>query len=267
MICVVNSCSNFILKGQGSLVQGQSYELGPEQSPDSGGLCYRGDFDTVAGLRAGAFLRGSQLQLKVLDKFWGSDAGEMGRLLIRVMPEMDFTLNGGQDFKIIRQGFSLAWITLSDKGAAGAREDQSGPLIQEIVGTHLDLSLSRGFIIPDDFNLLKSLMVQLALTSGFDLIITTGGTGLGPRDITPEAAASVMDKRLPGFEQAMMAFSLTKTPHAMISRAAAGTLGWSVIINLPGSPKGVRENLQVVMPSLKHALKKLQGDKSDCAAG
>lgn len=163
-----------------------------------------------------------------------------------------------------REGFSLAWITLSDKGARGERFDASGPLIGETVATAMDLCLQRGIVIPDEPDTLKHVLVDFCLHQQFDLVLTTGGTGVGPRDITPEVTLSVLDKRLPGFEQAMMAASLEKTPHAVISRSVAGTIGYSLVINLPGSPKAVRENLLSVLPALKHTVEKLQGDVKDC---
>lgn len=163
-----------------------------------------------------------------------------------------------------REGFSLAWITLSDKGARGEREDVSGPVIRDTVAGTMNLCLKQGIIIPDEPDVLKHVLVDLCLQQQFDLVLTTGGTGVGPRDITPEVTLSVLDKRLPGFEQAMMAAALEKTPHAVISRAVAGTMGSSLIINLPGSPKAVRENLLSVLPALKHTVEKLQGDAKDC---
>jgi molybdenum cofactor synthesis domain-containing protein len=165
-----------------------------------------------------------------------------------------------------RTGVSLAFVTLSDKGAAGKRTDESGPLIADMLRQAGQASYVRGQIIPDDAGLLRALLTDLALFQGFDLIVTTGGTGLGPRDVTPEATAAVLDRRLPGFETAMLMASLAKTPHGAISRAMAGTLGASVIVNLPGSPKAVRENFAAVLPALRHALDKLHGDPADCAA-
>ncbi len=164
-----------------------------------------------------------------------------------------------------KDGLSLAWITLSDKGAAGERVDSSGPLIEKIARAGMDICLSRGAVLPDDCREIKSLLNSLALTEGFDLILTTGGTGVAPRDVTPEATGAVIEKRLYGFEQAMMNASLAKTPHGAISRAVAGTLGRSVIINMPGSPRAVSENLEAVLPALAHCIGKLQGDRSDCA--
>ncbi|WP_051564079.1 MogA/MoaB family molybdenum cofactor biosynthesis protein [Desulfovermiculus halophilus] len=166
--------------------------------------------------------------------------------------------------QIVKSGVSLAWVTLSDSGAAGKRNDSSGPRIPEMISKHLPLCLSRGFILRDDAGSLQSLLTHLALCEGFDLIVTTGGTGVAPRDITPEVTAGLVHKRLPGFEQAMMQASLAATPRAAISRAVAGILGSSLIINLPGSPKGVRENLAPLLPALDHTLDKIHGDPADC---
>jgi molybdenum cofactor synthesis domain-containing protein len=163
-----------------------------------------------------------------------------------------------------RRGRALAWITLSDKGFAGLREDESGPLIAEMVADKLPLCHAQGFLLPDEERSLRALFMELAFMQGYDLIIATGGTGLAPRDCSPEAALSVVERRLPGFEQAMMAASLQKTSTAAISRAVAGTLGGSILVCLPGSRKAVAENLAVILPALEHALDKLQGDAGDC---
>ncbi len=167
--------------------------------------------------------------------------------------------------EIRREGFSLAWITLSDKGSRGERVDTAGPLIAELIGHELSLNHSAGFILPDEEPQLRALLTDLALTQEYDLVVTSGCTGVALRDVTPEATLAVIEKRLPGMERAMTAISLEKTARAMISRAVAGTLGQTLIINLPGSPKAVRECLESILPALEHALKKLQGDPTDCA--
>ena len=176
---------------------------------------------------------------------------------------------GAQSWATTKCGHSLAWITLSDKGYVGHREDRAGPLIVELLdkqtGGPLELARAQGFLLPDDPGRLRALLTELALEQGFDLIVTTGGTGVAPRDTTPETTLTVIEKRLPGMEAAMLQASLRKTPHAVISRAVVGILGRALIINLPGSPKAVRENLEALLPALDHALAKLQGDPSDCA--
>ncbi len=173
--------------------------------------------------------------------------------------------SGSLDLKTERSGFSVAYVTLSDKGARGERKDTGGPLIAQIVSDTMAVSIVHGFLIPDEYGDLKSLLMNLAYTSKFDIIITTGGTGVGPRDVSPEATLAVIEKRLPGFERAITTAGLEKTPHSMISRGVAGTLGESIIVNVPGSPKAVKESLEAILPALKHAVEKLQGDLSDCA--
>ena len=171
---------------------------------------------------------------------------------------------GTRTFAARREHWALAWITLSDKGAAGLRADESGPLMASETRAKLPLCHEQGFMIPDDPQALRSLVMELALGQGYDLILTSGGTGLAPRDTTPEALLPLFDRRLPGFEQAMMQTSLAKTPTAAISRAVAGTLDRTIVITLPGSRKAVSENLAAVLPALGHALEKLHGDPSDC---
>jgi molybdenum cofactor synthesis domain-containing protein len=163
-----------------------------------------------------------------------------------------------------KPGVSLAWITLSDKGYRGDREDTSGPLVADILSEILPVCHSQGFLLPDDADMLRALLIELALTEGYDIICTAGGTGLSPRDITPQTTAGVMDLPLHGMRQAMLAGSLAVTPRAAISRAEAGILGKSLIINLPGSRKAVQENLNAVRHALPHALDKLRGDGRDC---
>ncbi len=155
-------------------------------------------------------------------------------------------------------------LTVSDRSSQGLREDASGPELERILR-------SRGFevmwtdVVPDEENEIRKMLIHWADECNADLILTTGGTGLSPRDVTPEATIAVTERLVPGLAEAMRAESLKKTPHAMISRAVAGIRGSSLIINLPGSPRGARENLEVVLPTLEHAISKLQGDPSECA--
>ncbi|MBI9111504.1 molybdenum cofactor biosynthesis protein B [Maridesulfovibrio ferrireducens] len=215
-------------------------------------------------LRAGMKLvsEGCDL-LRIISVSWADQVPGAKTWVAEVLDVLPDT--GNLNLKIEKIGYSVAYVTLSDKGAAGQREDRGGPLIAEIISDSLPVSAVHGFLIPDEYGDLKSLLMHLAYTSRFDLIITTGGTGVGPRDISPEATLAVIEKRLPGFERAITATGLAKTPHSMISRGVAGTLGDSIIINVPGSPKAVKESLEAIIPALKHAIDKLQGDISDCA--
>ena len=160
--------------------------------------------------------------------------------------------------------FSAGIITVSDKGSQGKREDQSGPVIAELLAG-ADVSIRKTIIIPDEIDQISQAIVQFADVEKLDLILTTGGTGVSPRDLTPEATLKVLDKEIPGIAEAMRAASMKITPHAMISRAVAGIRGRSLIINLPGSPKSAKENLSVIMPALAHTMEKIQGDERDCA--
>jgi molybdopterin adenylyltransferase len=154
-------------------------------------------------------------------------------------------------------------LTLSDKGFRGEREDLSGAVIREMLEGS-GIAVTAYEVIPDEADLISSRLVKWSDSKELNLIITTGGTGLSPRDVTPEATLAVIEKRVPGMEEAMRIESLKKTPTAMISRAVAGIRGKTLIVNLPGSPKAVRENLGVILPALPHALSKLGGDMSDC---
>jgi molybdenum cofactor synthesis domain-containing protein len=160
--------------------------------------------------------------------------------------------------------FKVVILTISDRGSKGERDDSSGPLIKEMI-KGLPSEVIHYEIIPDEKEKIVEALKKSADQLRADLIITTGGTGLSPRDVTPDATLKVIDKEVPGFAEAMRAESLKKTPHAMISRAVVGIRGSSLIVNLPGSPKSVKENLNVILPALPHALSKLEGDPSECA--
>ncbi len=159
--------------------------------------------------------------------------------------------------------FKVAILTISDRGSRGEREDTSGPLIKEMI-RDLPAEVVHYEIIPDEKKKIIKALKKNADELKADLILTTGGTGLSPRDVTPDATREVIEKEVPGFSEAMRAESLRKTPHAMISRAITGIRGSSLIVNLPGSPKSVKENLSVILPALPHALSKLKGDPSEC---
>jgi len=162
------------------------------------------------------------------------------------------------------KGFPTGVLTISDKGSQGKREDESGKTAVSLL-QEAGFSVVQTKIIPDDRQQIARTLIQWADKDCLALVVTSGGTGLSPSDVTPQAMKEVIDFEVPGMAEAMRAESLKKTPHAMISRAMAGVRKRCLIINLPGSPGGVRDNLSVVLPALKHALEKLAGDTSDCA--
>jgi molybdenum cofactor synthesis domain-containing protein len=128
-----------------------------------------------------------------------------------------------------------------------------------------DIDVAWTAVVPDEQGEISEVLIRWTDENHADLILTTGGTGLSPRDVTPEATMAVIDRIVPGIAEAMRQASMQKTPHAMISRAVAGIRGKTLIINLPGSPKGALENLEAVLPALNHAIAKIQGDPADCA--
>lgn len=164
---------------------------------------------------------------------------------------------------------SVPWpvgiLTLSDKGSRGEREDLSGAAIRELLDPEV-FAVAAYRVIPDERSEIVATLVQWADRDGLALILTTGGTGVGPRDVTPEATREVVEREVPGMAEAMRWASLQKTPHAVISRAVAGIRRRTLIVNLPGSPRAVRENLAVLLPALPHAVEKIHGDPSECAA-
>lgn len=160
--------------------------------------------------------------------------------------------------------FTAAWITLSDKGAAGEREDKSGPLIGEML-TEAGYNVVEGLLIPDGIEELSKQLIRLADQRQVNVVFTTGGTGFSERDLTPEATIAVCDRMAPGIAEAIRAYSMTKTPTAMLSRAEAGIRKKTLIINLPGSPKAVRECMEFLMHPLEHGLEIMLGRTGECA--
>ncbi len=159
-----------------------------------------------------------------------------------------------------------AILVLSDKGARGLREDLSGPALVDFLqrSGHGDVLLE---LLPDELESISRRLIQWSDVDRFDLVLTCGGTGVSARDVTPEATTAILDRQLPGFGELMRSESLKKSPHAIISRAVAGTRGETLIINLPGSPRAALENLTAVWPAVNHLILKLQGDQTDCGSG
>ncbi len=160
--------------------------------------------------------------------------------------------------------YKIGIITVSDKGSLGERIDESGPAIREMVKELGDVAKYQ--VLPDDLEVLKEAMVNMSDKGKVDLILTTGGTGLSPRDNTPEATLAVIDREVPGLPEAMRQESLKKTNRAMLSRAVAGVRNRTLIINLPGSVKGVQECLEVILPALPHGLDILTGRGGECGS-
>lgn len=156
-------------------------------------------------------------------------------------------------------------LTLSDRSSRGEREDVSGPALADLVRAQGWLVVEQA-ILPDDENIIRAGLISWADSGRFDIILTTGGTGFAPRDVTPEATRAVIQREAPGLAEAMRSDSLKKTAHAMLSRAVAGIRGRTLIINLPGSPKGAVENLQTVLPVLPHAIQLLSEDPNSEAS-
>jgi len=160
--------------------------------------------------------------------------------------------------------FRAAVITLSDKGAAGEREDKSGPLIKQML-EEADYHVEHEILLPDDRKQLEEALVDLSDRRKVDMVITTGGTGFSRRDITPEATQAIAERVAPGIAEAIRAHSIQITGRAMLSRGLSVIRGSTLIINLPGSPKAVRESLEYVLPHLAHGIEILRGDAVECA--
>ncbi len=160
--------------------------------------------------------------------------------------------------------WKAAVITLSDKGYAGEREDKSGPLLCEMI-TEAGYEVKETILLPDEQKEIEKCLCKLCDTDKVDVIFTTGGTGFSPRDCTPEATMAVAERNVPGIAEAMRMASLQVTPRAMLSRGVSVIRGKTLIVNLPGSPKAVRENLEVILPALDHGLAILSGRDGECA--
>lgn len=171
-----------------------------------------------------------------------------------------------QKKKIDTGRFSFGVLTMSDKGSRGERVDTSGPYLLQTL-EELGYRRKAYLVIPDSEEKIRETLISWVDDDGVDLIITTGGTGVAPTDVTPEAMTGVIEKEIPGMAEAMRAESLKKTVNAVLSRSRVGIRGKSLIINLPGSERAARENIAVLLPSLAHALDKIQGGTSDCGVG
>jgi molybdenum cofactor synthesis domain-containing protein len=157
-------------------------------------------------------------------------------------------------------------MTISDRAYSGEYDDKSGPLIRNTIEAQLPGGqVHLEAVVPDDFMTIKNALAKWCDDAQMELILTTGGTGFAPRDVTPEATKAVIDREAPGLAEAMRSASLRVTPHAMLSRAVAGIRGHTLIVNLPGSPKAVKENLDVILPALPHAIALLREAKSEAA--
>jgi molybdopterin adenylyltransferase len=175
------------------------------------------------------------------------------------------TSAGGSPDPGVRSPIRAAVVTLSDKASAGLRADASGPALKGLL-EGLGAVVTGPFVVPDEQSQIERTLIDLTDGGELDLILTTGGTGLAPRDRTPEATRAVADRLAPGFAEAMRAASLSVTPHAMLSRATAGVRGKTLIINMPGSPKACREHFAVIAPTLDHAVETLRGEAFECAS-
>jgi len=161
---------------------------------------------------------------------------------------------------------NIAVLTISDKGSRGQRQDKSGEVIRDIL-SRIESTIIKYEVVPDEREVIAGKLIEWADGGGVDVILTTGGTGLARRDITPEATLAVIDRSVPGFAEAMRARSLEKTPMAVLSRAVSGLRGQCLIINLPGSPKAVRECLEVILPAIPHAVEIIKGEVTEHTIG
>lgn len=222
--------------------------------------------EVIASLRVGALLcdTNGKALLLVIGKHMHYTEDTLGQYTL-TCKVLDTIEEGTSKYTVQYKGYSIAWVTLSDSGSVGKRTDESGPLIGSILQNTFEVSVERGFLIPDDPTRLEHILLDLALFQRFNCILTTGGTGVAPRDTTPEVMEKILHRSLYGFELAMMQASMQYVSTAILSRARAGIIAETILINLPGSPKAVQQNLTPILPALQHAMDKLCGDPSDCA--
>jgi len=155
-------------------------------------------------------------------------------------------------------------LTISDRCARGQATDTAGPAVASLLERELGAHIYETAILPDDAERISARLREFVARRGIDLVVTVGGTGFSPRDVTPEATRAVIERPTPGLNEAMRAASLAKTPHAMLSRGVSGICGRTLIVNLPGSERGATENLEAILPALPHGIEKLRGDPADC---
>lgn len=165
---------------------------------------------------------------------------------------------------VSRERFQAVVLTISDRCSRGETPDTAGPAVARQLKTELDAHLYRNEIIADDRPIIAERLKHYSDGHSIDLVVTVGGTGFSPRDVTPEATSEVVERLTPGLDEAMRAASLAKTPHAMLSRGVSGIRGSTLIVNLPGSERASVENIEVILESLRHGLRKLRGDPTDC---
>jgi molybdopterin adenylyltransferase len=159
--------------------------------------------------------------------------------------------------------YTAGVLTVSDSAARGDRRDESGPVIRHLLEQHgYNVLLHK--TVPDEVQDVRDILIKWIDNTSLDVIVTTGGTGLSPRDITPEATKSIIERDVPGIAEAIRIRGLDSTPRAMLSRGIAGVRGKTLIINLPGSPSAVAQGMKVILPMLKHALDKIKGDPTPC---
>ena len=231
-------------------------------SQDDYPVKFIGDIETIS---SGSYV-GDNLnhpKFEITDIFWRHDCSTQ-IICLDLMAVKDVYLDKKNRYLVWKDNYTLARITLSDKGFIGEREDLSGPIIEEMIKNQLPISLCFKITIPDNYYLLLNVLTEMAFLKKVDLIITTGGTGVTERDITPDATEKIIERRLWGFEHAIFSEGLKKTKHAIISRAICGIANQSLIINLPGSKKAVSENISTILPALRHTLDKIKNDPTEC---